>query len=58
MWENLLYQYREGFLPEDFYKQGVATGIRLAGPKFLEMNIPMQTEFKEEVLRLLAEHED
>ena len=58
MWENLFYQYREGFLPEDFYKQGVATGIRLAGPKFLEMNIPMQTEFKEEVLRLLAEHED
>ena len=53
MWENLFYQYREGFLPEDFYNQGVATGIRLAGPKFLEMNIPMQTEFKEEILRLL-----
>ena len=48
----------EGFLPEDFYNQGVATGIRLAGPKFLEMNIPMQTEFREEVLRLLAERED
>ena len=58
MWENLFYQYREGFLPEDFYNQGVATGIRLAGPKFLEMNIPMQTEFKEEILRLLAEYED
>ena len=57
MWENLFFQYKEGFLPEEYYKQGIATGIRLAGPKFVEMNIPMQKEFEDEVHRLLAEHE-
>ena len=35
MWQNLFYQYEEGFLSEDFYNQGAASGIRLAGPKFL-----------------------
>ena len=57
MWENLFYQYKEGYLPESYYNQGVATGIRLAGPKFLELGIPMQDDFREEVLRLLATQE-
>ncbi|MEE2783639.1 MAG: hypothetical protein VYE04_09780 [Pseudomonadota bacterium] len=58
VWENMFHQNKAGFLPEEYYKEGVVTALKLAGPKFLESDTPMSEDFRAEIVRLLQEQEE
>ena len=55
--ENIFFQHQQGFLPDEFYYD---VGVHLFvtyGPLFLAFNLPLTGSFRDELLRVIAEHE-
>jgi len=56
-YDNLYYQYRQGYLDEEFYRSRVEASIRRLTPTWLALGVldTMTPSFKAEVERLAAE---
>ena len=51
LYENVFLQYKEGFLTDNFY-EGMEPQIALYAKNWLEHNIAMSSDFREEVTRI------
>ena len=51
LYENVYFQYKEGFLTDDFYK-GLESNIALYAESWLVQGTAMSSEFRDEVLRI------
>ena len=54
--DNMYYQYQQGFLEEEFYQSSFKSGVRLNGPLWIKWNQlrGMRPAFQEEVHAILA----
>ena len=51
LYENVFLQYKEGFLTDNFY-EGMEPQIALYAKNWLEQNVAMSSDFREEVTRI------
>ncbi len=57
--DNLFFQYQNGFLDEEYYESLFKKGVRRNAPFWRELNLPLgRPSFLEEVDRILAESEE
>ncbi|MBQ0721660.1 MAG: hypothetical protein KBT89_15815 [Gammaproteobacteria bacterium] len=54
--ENTYLQYQLGFLPEDFYRDVAVPNCIRFGALLLKFDLPMTSNFKAEIIRILAEY--
>ena len=54
--DNMYYQYQQGYLEEDFYQSSFKNGVRLNGPLWIKWNQlqGMRQAFQDEVQEILA----
>ncbi|MEQ8693953.1 MAG: hypothetical protein RIC85_01320 [Gammaproteobacteria bacterium] len=56
--ENTFLQYKKGYLPESFYRDVGESNNKELGPLFLKFGLPLTTEYRAELTRLLSKTED
>lgn len=55
-WDNMFYQYQQGFLDEEYYEHEFKRRVRRLAPVWAALNLgPGRTSFDAEVERLLSE---
>ena len=58
-WDNMFYQYQQGYLDEEYYRDTFQVRVRRLAPTWRALNIPdPRASFAEEIERLLADARD
>jgi len=52
--ENTFLQYKQGLIPEDFYRSVAVRNTEMIGPALVAFDVPMEPSFRQEVDRILA----